>query len=242
MLGAVIFACYFVFLVALLPVRFILSFAELPEDIKLYGVSGTLWQAKVDKVSVQGQLIEKVEIETKALSLLTFDPKIHIQFGDDLLPGPQGSLILSGLLADITIRDLSIYTNANLIAQVLPAPIPIFAHNSVSLTMDEFVMGAPVCQLANGLAQWDKAKVTALEDSVNLGALSATIGCEKGQLAVTINDDNDLGLSFKTLVGANGSVTGSGFLKPGTEFPEKMKPLLSFLGNPDNRGRYRLVF
>ena len=100
--------------------------------------------------------------------------------------------------------------------------------------------GAPICKELQGDIHWRKAGVTGFEEKVNLGALSATLSCEKGELVADVDPKNDLGLSYRAQLKQGGRFTGSGYLTPGAKFPEQLIAVLSFIGKPDNQGRYRL--
>ncbi len=240
--GAIFLSAYLVFLIATLPASFIVANISLPKAIKLQGVSGTAWQMEVKRVMYADEVIEDVKVTTSALSLLTLDPELTVSFGDALSTEPEGQLQLSGLLSQVTAKNVSINFPASLVAEQMPLPIPMDVHNYVSLTMESYVVGAPICQQAIGHVFWDKASISALDETVKFGKLSAQISCEQGALAITVDPKNDLGLSFTAYVRNKGNVSGSGYLKPAANFPEKIKPLLSFLGTTDKEGRYRLKF
>jgi general secretion pathway protein N len=88
--------------------------------------------------------------------------------------------------------------------------------------------------------QWRNAGITAFDKKVEFGTLKAKLTCDKGELVVDINPENDLGLSYRAQLKQGGRFSGSGYLTPGTKFPEQLRSALSFLGKPDNQGRYRL--
>jgi len=240
--GAVFFSVYLVFLIATLPVSWLVTFVKLPNNIQVTELEGTVWQSSAEYVAVSGTKINKVKSELSVLSLLMFDPTITITFGGALMSGPEGQLTASQLFSDITISDMIISLPANDIAEKLILPIPMEAHNFIDLTINEFVMGKPICQQLSGTLLWKKSAVTALSEKVELGRLSADLSCEKGALALTVSPKNDLGLTFTTYVHNMRKASGNGFLKPSVNFPAAIRPLLSFLGKADNQGRYRLSF
>jgi general secretion pathway protein N len=171
-----------------------------------------------------------------------FDPTVMLSFGGALVSGPEGKLTASQLLEKIKLTDVDISLAANQIAQKLNLSIPIEAHDFIDLEIDEFIVGKPICEQMKGSVKWKKASVTALSEKVNLGALSADLTCEKGALTFTISPKNDLGLTFTAYLSSMKKASGNGFLKPGANFPEKIKPILPFIGKVDNQGRYRLNF
>ena len=224
-----------------MPANFVLGYVKLPKTMALNGVKGTIWQMNIDELVHPKVTVDKIEAQLSFWSLFTLNPSVELTFGDDFSAGPAGKLTISGLLSDITITDADIIVSADAIAQQMPLPVPLVASGDVKLSIDEFVMGKPICQLANGEVKWNKSTISALNETVKLGDLTAKLSCQQGALAVTIDDENDLGLSFVAYVRSRG-VSGSGHLKPGAQFPEKLKLALPFLGKPDNQGRYRLSF
>jgi general secretion pathway protein N len=240
--GAIFFSLYLVFLIATMPAAWLVTFINLPKNSQISELSGTLWQSNVKQFRIDDVEINNIKSELSFLSLLTLDPKVLLTFGDALSSGPEGKLTASQLLNKIKITDLSINLAASQISEKLNLAIPVEAHNFVDIKIDEYILGKPVCEKMTGSIQWQKASITALSEKVNLGALSADLACEKGALTFTIEPKNDLGLTFTAHLRSMKKASGNGFLKPGANFPEKIKPVLSFIGKPDNQGRYRLRF
>jgi len=238
---------YGVFVIATLPVNIALSWLNLPKNISLYKPTGTIWQAKIDQVIVQQNRQTKIQVNNvntalSLSSLLLFTPTIDIKFGGKLSDGPEGHLTLSGSMIKPQIINANITITADEVANKLTLPIDVSALGTVSLALDSYVMGKPLCAIAKGKITWPKAALKAFEQSVELGTLNAKVSCEKGALALEIDPKNSLGLSFTAYLRNQGQMSGNGYLTPGNKFPQKLKELLPFLGKPDNNGRYRLGF
>jgi general secretion pathway protein N len=212
----------------------------LPKNVQIANVKGTIWQAHIQQVQAHGVVINDVDSSLSLVSVLMFDPTIDLTFGDAFSAGPEGRLTASGFLSELTIEDLDISVAANDIAVKLELPIDVLAHDHIALKLERFVLGQPICQETVGTVSWQKASVTALDETVTLGHLSATLSCKKGELIADVDPKNDLGLSYSAQIKADGRFSGSGYLQPGAKFPEKLKGLLSFIGNADKQGRYRL--
>ena len=119
-------------------------------------------------------------------------------------------------------------------------PIDVIAHEQLTINVPNFVIGKPICTELSGNLHWQNAAITALDEKVKLGKLSAKLSCEKGELIAEIDPKNNLGLSYKAQIKQGGRFSGSGYLTPGQQFPEQLKGALSFLGKADKKGRYRL--
>jgi general secretion pathway protein N len=185
-------------------------------------------------------MINQAKSSLSVISVLMLDPKLDITFGDALINGPEGKLTLSGLLADITVENATVSLAANNVVAKLNLPIDVLAHEQLTVDINRFVIGAPICSELDGNVQWRNAAVTALDEKIKLGKLSAKLSCNKGELIAEVDPKNDLGLSYRAQIKQGGRFSGSGYLTPGKKFPEQLKSALSFIGKADKKGRYRL--
>ena len=244
-LGTVAFIfVYLFFLVALVPAQWVVNQISLPKNVVVQGVKGSIWQASIHRIIIDGYAINKVNTQVNLLSLLMFNLSVDATFGGALESGPEGQATLSHLLGDIEVSDTQVLLPANDIAQLLQStlPIPLTAQQFIHIDIDEFAVGDPICQQLNGNIEWDKASVNALDEKVVLGKLSGKLGCEKGLVKFTIDPKNNLGLTFTVLVYSPSRFSGNGFIKPGNQFPAPLKEALPFIGRPDNQGKYALNF
>lgn len=239
--GAIFISVYVGFVIAMIPANWIVAQLQLPKEIKLQNISGSVWGSSIEHIQYKNNDINKVEAQLSFWSLFSLSPSINVSFGDSLVAGPEGTANISGFFNTLTIKDTKVSISADRIAQQLSLPIPLKAHNYIDLSVDTFVVGKPVCQDLNGSVLWKKASVTALDEKVELGNVAATLSCEKGVVALSIDPKNDLGLTFTAYLNQEAKISGDGYLKPGDEFPKALKELLPFLGKTDNQGRYRLI-
>jgi general secretion pathway protein N len=238
---AVIFlVLYSVFVVALMPANWLIGKVKLPNNIAVAGIEGSIWHTKISQVMVDDIIISQVDSSLSLLSVLMLDPKLDITFGDALINGPEGRLVLSGLLADITVEDATVSLAASNVSAKLNLPIDVIAHEQLTINVARFVIGAPICSELDGDFHWRNAAVTALDEKVKLGKLSAKLSCDKGELIADVDPNNNLGLSYRAQIKKGGQFSGSGYLTPGSKFPEQLKSALSFIGQADKKGRYRL--
>ncbi len=244
---AIFFTSYFVFFIATLPAQFVLGQLTLPKNVGLYGVSGTIWRADVEQLTISNSDVLQVTTELSFWSLFTLSPKVDVTFGDALLAGPEGKLTLAISTEQLILSDVETFISANDIAQQIALPLPMTAKGEVELNLAELVIDLSAnneCLQGAGGIQWSRAGVLAMEENIKLGKLSAKITCDQGAIALDIEPKNDLGLTFSAYVRLEktkaGKISGQGHLKPGAKFPEKLKPALPFLGKADNKGRYRI--
>ena len=240
-IGSIFLSIYLVFVIASAPANFALSYVTLPQSISLNGVKGTIWNMSIDELVHPKVTVSTIEANLSFWSLFSLDPTVSLEFGNTLSNGPSGKSVVSGFLADTTFQDTELLMSADIIAQQMPLPLPINAGGDVKISIEEFVVGKPVCQQVQGSIHWPNAVVSALNETVNLGILAANLSCDQGALAVIIDENNELGLSFTAYVRSQ-RVSGNGYLTPGKDFPEVLKIALPFLGKADSKGRYRLGF
>ncbi|XQW84798.1 type II secretion system protein N [Thalassotalea piscium] len=240
--GAAFLSVYLIFVIVLLPARYVINKIQLPKNVQIAGISGSIWHSKIDSLLIEKTLINHISIKVNWSSLFLLNPSVEVAFGGALYNGPEGRFNALGFLSDITISDLQLEISANEIAQQLPLPIPMQAKDNVVISVKEFVLGQPVCQQLSGQIQWKNAAIIALSEQVPLGTLKAALSCEKGNAVAVLDDNNDLGVTFSAVLGNNGVISGNGYLTPHNQLPKAIEQVLPFLGRKDNQGRYRLAF
>lgn len=236
------FGLYLVFVIVSFPVGAILNWVTLPSNVELGTAKGTVWQSEISAIRIDDVTLSNVETRLSLVSLITLDPEVLVSFGSGNNNNPSGDGEISGLFSTLRLQNVSAQVSADTISQAINKPIPMTAHGMVDLNISEFVVGKALCQTLTGSISWPNASVTALEESVELGSLDASLTCEQGDVVATINDENSLGLSFTASVGNNFHVSGDGYLTPTNDMPPAIRQVLPFLGQPDNQGRYRLRF
>ena len=191
-------ALYSIFVIALMPASWVIKQVKLPNKVAIAGVEGSIWQSKISQVMVDGIVIDQMRSSLSLTSVLMLDPKVDITFGDALINGPEGQLALSGLLGDITVVDAKVSLPANMVAGKLNLPIDVTAHEKITANIPRFVIGAPICSELNGDIHWNNAAITALDEKVKLGKLSAKLSCEQGNLIAEVDPKNNLGCLLYT--------------------------------------------
>lgn len=236
---------YLGFLVATLPATTVVNQVKLPKGVSIYALSGNIWHSQIKQVVVNGVSINNVNINLSFWSLFTLSPKVDVTFGDSFSAGPEGQLELVLSQEKAIVNDLTLFIKANEIAQQLTLPLPLSAQGNIEVIVDNAEIlhqKNNQCAVAKGVITWQRAGVVALEENIKLGQLNANLACENGALALLLSPKNNLGLTFNAYVRNGKRVSGSGFLKPGSKFPQALQSVLPFLGKKDSQGRYRLSF
>ncbi len=244
--SAIFLVSYIAFLLANAPLSLVTNNIELPRNIEIQGVSGSIWQGKIDSAIINNNKIEQIKTEVSFWSLFSLSASVKVKFGDAMLAGPEGEFALEVSAEQLTLTEVEVFVSANDIAKQLPLPVPVVAQGNVELYFDSIVLATAEtlsCLQAKGDVTWLRAGATALEQNIKLGKLNAAISCAEGNLLAMVNPNNDLGLSFDGVLALpSKKLSGKGYLKPGAKFPTQLKSALSFLGRADNQGRYRLGF
>ncbi|KGJ98105.1 type II secretion system protein N [Thalassotalea sp. ND16A] len=230
---------YLVFLVNLAPADKLLSRIELPTGVSLHDISGSVFSGKAKTLTINQLSLENVNWSVSYFSLITLKPEVTVTMGSNLA-SISGRLELSNLTSELAISNADIKIDANEVIGQLNLPIDVTAAGQIHLTMAEFAIGKPICEVAQGAINWPNARVNALEENVELGSLTALLSCEKGSLNITIDPNNDLGLELTAYVLSKSRIKANGYLTPGDKFPENLKPVLGFIGNKDRQGRYKI--
>ncbi|WNC72591.1 type II secretion system protein N [Thalassotalea psychrophila] len=232
-------ALYLIFLISLAPADKLISQISLPKGVSLQGISGSAFSGKAKSVTINKYTVENVQWSVSLLSLITFDPSVAVNFGDRL-SSVSGSMDLSNLGPELLVENAHVIVDANEVVTQLNLPIDMNAGGQVTLDILAIGLGKPVCAIADGVMQWDNANVNAMDEDIDLGSLKATLACNEGALAITIDPKNDLGLELTANVASMRRITADGYLTPGNKFPSALKPVLGFIGKKDSKGRYTI--
>lgn len=241
--GATFVAVYMFFLLLTIPAVWVVEQVGAPQGVDIKSTKGSLWHAHFSAITLPNNVqLHNVEVRIKPLTFLWFSPTAEITFGGRNLPGPEGSMLVKGLFSSLELEDVNLSLNAQDIVPLINLPLALTAHNYIKLSVPNYAMGSPICELATGNVVWNKASITAYEERIELGDLQGDFHCDKGELLFTFNPDNNLGLNFTAILHEPGRASGLGYLAPADKFPEKLSLALPFLGKANAKGQYPLRF
>lgn len=231
----------FVFsVIAHLPASFALNY--LPNQVaQVEGVSGTIWNGQVQRVSAQGQQLGELQWQIKPWSMFTARIEADIRFGRgspiDLRGRGTVGVGLSGPYAEQFVASIP----ADFVMSQMPTPVPINALGQVELTMRDYQFDQPYCAAAEGTLAWSTGELSTPIGPLVLGPVIADISCQDSQWQVqgTLQSTQVSG-EFSAQLQANNQYQSEAWFKPEDEFPSILANQLSFLGQPDGQGRYQL--
>ena len=237
-------AIYLIFLVVKLPAVHVLAYVNLPKEIKLYGVSGTIWQGQAQQLSYSGLPIENINWSLSALPLLWGEASADVK-GGNLRQSSQ--IALNGKIRAsqkaLQASNFNLYIPANLATAKLSLPIPVKAQGRFHIKLSEldydYVNG---CNQVEGEGKWINAKVAGINKMIDLGNFNTQLGCDKQQVLVKMTQPNSLGIEAQATVTANMQFAVKGRFKPSDNLPKEVHQAAQFMGQKDNNGYYPIAF
>jgi general secretion pathway protein N len=231
---------YLVFLIVYLPAKQATSRLTLPNNTKVYGVSGSIWQGQAQRATVKGVELRTLEWSLNFLPLLTGRISADIEFGnirETEQVSAKGQISIKGKAFDAS--DLILYVPVAQLISQFTLPFPADVGGRLKVELDD-ISYDQYCTALSGDAQWLNASVNTFNTAVELGTMSAKLNCETQQVTLDIQQPNVLGLAAKAKVDAKGKFSINGKFKPDDSLPPQIKRAASIFGEPDSSGFYTL--
>lgn len=215
-------------LVALIPARFAMQFAPLPEYVQVGGISGSIWHGRADALRVGEHMLRDIEWQLAPLPLLTGQIRVAVnvhEHADNILIGSAQLRVRSNQLAVYNLHADARLTD---ILAFAPQPVPVPVRGQLELQIDHFIYGQPVCNELQGRLYIHGGAIQVGRDWETLGPMDAHLHCADGQVVAEISEPNPLGLSASVHVHLNGA-RGEFELSPGADAPRTVRNLINML-------------
>ncbi|MDN4502957.1 type II secretion system protein N [Alteromonadaceae bacterium BrNp21-10] len=233
-------ALFLFFLIWHLPATVVLDRVNLPKNIRLSGVSGTLWQGHLQQLVVNGIAINDVDWQLDALPLLMAEVQAQIDAGNSR---DIEEVALSGQISlstdHIQLSDAQVYVPASTLLAQVKLPLPIDAQGRFSVNISQLDYPQK-CQQLSGKGQWLKAEVTGTQGPIVLGNFDALLSCQQDDVAIVIQSGNSFGIDATVLVKPNGKYAVNGKFKPSESLPQEVHQAAAFFGKTDAQGFYNI--
>lgn len=242
LLFAVLFVlAYLLFVITSAPAQLLSLVTPMPANVSYSGLQGSVWNAQIEHAQVDSVELENISTSLSPLSLLSLSPEVFVEIKGGLSDSPTGQGLVQLSEQQISLQELDLQVPANSIVPFLNVPVPVNAFGGVDVNVSTLVMSGNRCISAEGKVTWQRAAVAAFDQTVELGNFTANISCQQENLMLTLEPQNNLGLTFTAQLNKQGRLIGNGYLKPSARFPKPLNNLLPFLGRKDGQGRYRLT-
>ncbi|MBM7071116.1 type II secretion system protein N [Shewanella sp. 202IG2-18] len=235
-------AIYFVFLVVLIPAKVVMTFIPLPSNVKVANIDGSLWQGRASSIQVMGKAFDQVHWNLNPWALLIGKVSADITVGSKATSfNTKGHISYS--FSGAQIENLNLGTNADFILAGQRLPFGTKASGDITLHINEFVQGAPMCEALAGKVLLHHVNVNNQFGVFPLGDLAFGLSCEQGEAVLTAKEsDNQLGVSGTVSIGENNRYKVAAKLKPTKNLPEMIRNNLQYLGQPDSQGYYQINY
>ncbi|GAC35300.1 type II secretion system protein N [Paraglaciecola polaris] len=240
--GVVCLTIYVAFLIAKLPAAQVISRVQLPDEITVHGVSGTIWNGHATIVTVQGLPIHDVNWQLAFWPLLTGSASLDVNAGniremEDI--SIDGHVVISN--GRLQGEGVQVFLPTSLVISSLPLPIPVNASGRFKIALQELDY-TEHCQALTGQGLWLKAKVQGTQQDIELGNFEADLKCDNEEIVMTINEPNSFGLSAVAHIPSSLAFRINGRFKPDPALPTEVHQAAQFFGKKDTQGYYPVKF
>ncbi|MGL4206669.1 MAG: type II secretion system protein N [Aeromonadaceae bacterium] len=237
---AIALGCYLFFLLAQCPAERVLPWLPLPPELKLSGVSGSIWQGEVARIDWRETTLRKVGWRLPFSSLLLMSPALQLTFKDPetLLGRAEVSQLQQPRLSEVSLQ-----APAEWIMAQARLPLPVSVNGKVQLELDELQLTPTRCEVAQGSVQWSGANAESQFGALRLGTAKLDLSCDKGKLVIKLKQSSDqLKVEGRGELTLPNTYSFQGTLTPGEGLPDNLAQGLNFIGQRDSQGRVRLDY
>ncbi|TMP39981.1 type II secretion system protein N [Pseudoalteromonas rubra] len=232
-----------VFVAITMPASIVLQLSQgsLPRALSVGAVSGSVWEGRISEVRYENVQLNDVTWQLNGWGLLTGQVQGKVRFGSprtlDEISG-NSNFSMSLLDKSAKLDDAILRFSVEQAMQQVTLPLPVDAKGRVILSIDEYRTGQPYCEALNGEISSPNIDIKGLTGWFSIGDMSGTLTCKSGDIAVTVDPENRLGLRADATLAANMQFRVAGNIKPEASLPKEVHDAVKFLGRPDSEGRY----
>ncbi len=221
------------FLIATLPVNYLLPYLPKSMPLAINGAQGTVWKGSATQLSWQGQSLGKVEWKIHPTSLLLLRLNADFKLSGEAIHADGNAVIK---------KDKSVLlTNTFLDAEIAKLPLSslnmmVVPEGKISATIRSLSIQEQKLESADADVLWENAKITSPVE-LKLGQVSLNITGKEGALdGILDSKDGAIKATGKLNVSPQGLLKANIKLTPDTDAPADIKDLLPMIGKPDRNG------
>ncbi len=231
------------FLVAYLPAKQVIGRVDMPPNVSIEGVSGTIWDGRAHQVVAQGMPVKDVRWELSVWSLLV--GRVHADIVAGNMRDPEAIAFKGPLninlfnLQHVSAEDVSLYFPVDRVLAEVQLPLPVNAGGRFRVVVDELRF-APHCEQLQASGDWLNATVSGTQGPIDFGEYTAKLTCEGKGVSVKVDEPNKLGLSLHAILNDNFElVRVEGQFKPDPSLPDEVSQAARLFGQPEADGYTR---
>ncbi|WP_404401653.1 type II secretion system protein N [Idiomarina seosinensis] len=233
-------AVYLLALLVMMPAK-VLYWIPLPAGVSIAQAQGSLWQGSLGRVQVQQMLLQDLSWDWDLWALFGGQLQARVELPAQNNPVAFASQISLGF-NQLNLQDLRASGTLAPLMQLTDIRLPLKTRGNWTLAVDQFALSEPSvnhwCDDLQGNARGINIQVQVNNVWQSLGDFPLQLGCQQpGLVSLQMNGNNSLGLTLEGAINSS-SVAAAGTVKPGPETPAALAELFTFLGRPDNQGRY----
>ncbi len=234
---------FIICLLAYLPAKQVIGRVDLPPNVRIHGVSGTIWEGSAQQVVAQGIPVKDVRWELSAWSLLL--GRLHADIVAGNMRDPEavafkGPLNISLFnLGHVSAEDASLYFPVDRVLAEVQLPLPVNAGGRFRVLVDELRF-APRCDKLQASGDWLNATVSGTQGPIDFGEYNARLLCEGEGISIKVEEPNKLGLTMHAILNDKFDlVSVEGQFKPDPSLPDEVTQAARLFGQPDADGYTR---
>ncbi|CAH0524378.1 type II secretion system protein N [Vibrio hippocampi] len=226
------------------PANVVLSYAPVPDFIDIKGVEGTIWQGRAQQVQYENWSLGEVGWNFDWMSVIKLSPEFALRFGRGSAMGLSGKgnvgISTSGPYVSTVVASIP----ADQAMQLAPAlPLPITVGGRLELAIKSATYQSPWCSQGEGNLAWNEGLAETPLGSLSFGPTMIDFECDQSTISATGTQNSPQVMGGMTAqLTPNRQYQTEAWFKPGSQFPTGMSQQLSWLGNPDNQGRYSFTY
>ena len=225
---------FLAFLVATVPAH--LAIHQLPQQIKISGIDGTLWNGRAAHLQIQDFALGEVQWNFKPLHLLLGRIAAEVQFDRPDLQG-QGNLIVK--LNGIGIENVDIKGDSTLLDTYLSS-FGTSVSGEIDLKIQSLHINNIGPQAADGHLIWRNASILT-PSTLTLGDVECNLEQLNDAAVVNLkNNGNAITLSGSAELKPNWDYATNIRLEPTSITPRQVKQALLLFGRSDSKGAVTL--
>lgn len=241
--AAVLF--YFILIIANLPASQVINRVPLPSNVSIQGISGTLWDGRLNSVTVNGMQVKSVDWALSASALLLGKVSLVVHAGNAKRPDEiafNGNVAASLVSLNVAVESAKLYLPTHLVLAQVPLPLPVQAAGRFYLDVSsaEYAVSESQCVSITAKGGWNNASVSGAMGMIDFGQFESDISCVDNIVNIQINPNNLLNLDVLATITGQGRVGAKGRFKPSEDLPKEVHQAARMFGRVDNQGYYQV--